>query len=346
MAKTLIFSDLHAHAWGEFSEPIETRFGVMNSRLYDAVHVIDTLRAYARKHDIRRVIFGGDLFHRRRLIDVPVFNAVAAAIHRLSRVVDKLYVLAGNHDLTRKDGSECALLALDKFPRVKVVDKPVAIDDFGLIPYIAEREDFIRALDGLGNVPALVIHQGVDGAVTGPIEYQPLEPITLADLPDVPVFSGHYHTPQSLGPRFSYIGAPLALVRGDPACNRGAVVVDSAYQMRRIRYHGPRFMVVDGREALSDDVKGAFVDLLVDTSIDVPRVTAELKDRGARAINVQYQAEETKAHARTKVKVRKGKLPTVEALCDAYVEQSDTELDTAKLKQLGKLALEKAEVTG
>ena len=217
----LVFSDLHAHDWTLFGGITKYRGHAINARLADAAKVIDWVRRKAQKHDVRRVLFLGDLFHKKCLIDVRVFGVVAEALYRLAEAFP-LTVLAGNHDLTRRSAEgqfsdEHALAALGGHPRIQVVDQPTLVDGLGMVPYAADRDTVLRGVETCisAGATALALHAGVAGAVTGPVEYQPFEPVTTDDLPNVPIVSGHYHLPQVVGGRVTYIGAPLELVRGD-----------------------------------------------------------------------------------------------------------------------------------
>jgi metallophosphoesterase superfamily enzyme len=58
--KTLIFSDLHAHNYREFSE-IDI-MGI-NSRLGDCVRVLVYLKMFCEEQHIDRIVFTGDVFH-------------------------------------------------------------------------------------------------------------------------------------------------------------------------------------------------------------------------------------------------------------------------------------------
>ena len=71
--KYLIFSDLHAHNYREFSEIDPT--GV-NSRLLDCVEVLGEIQKYANSQGIEKVIFCGDLFHLKNNIDSRVIKII------------------------------------------------------------------------------------------------------------------------------------------------------------------------------------------------------------------------------------------------------------------------------
>lgn len=355
MTKAIIFSDLHAHPWQEFHTLVDYRGEKVNSRLADAAKVIDHICRYAKKKGIGYVFFAGDLFHQRRVITVPTFNVISRAIWRLARSVKAVYLLAGNHDLVRQSSmgsfsSEHALLALSKYRGVRVIDQPTAVLDgtVAMIPYAHDRETIVRGINETSLAYCRIMHAGVAGAKTGAIEFQPLEPIIMDDVsPPVPTYSGHYHTPQKLCSYFEYVGAPLEIVRGEGASiarGFGVFDIDDPKRLRRVRHKGPRFSAVTTDDEEYEDVDGNFVDLLI-RSVGIPVDTEvnTLLEMGAKAVNVVYDLPTAGKVSRLKVTKKKGKLPSLGAMCNAYASEADRKLDVRRLKDLARTALEEAE---
>jgi DNA repair exonuclease SbcCD nuclease subunit len=353
----LIFSDMHAHAWGEFSSLIKYRGQLLNSRLVDAAKVIDWVGRCCEERSITEVIFGGDLFHRKRMIDVPVFNVVAAALWRLAKKVKQVTLMAGNHDLTRRSAEgnfsdEHALYALGGHPRITVIDRPVVVcGGLGLVPYGSDRDTILAGVETCikAGARALMMHAGVAGAVTGPVEFQPYEPVTVDDLPgDMVIYSGHYHMPQCVQNRVTYIGAPLELVRGDGKGQRGAVVIggDDFSAMERLSYRkGPRFLTRHANDLKHiEQVAGNFVDLhIACAGGESEKAIQILQEAGARAVHPVFVAAPAAVTARMPVKVTPGSLPTVEKLCRQLIKQADDTLDSRVLWQLAQEALHDAD---
>jgi DNA repair exonuclease SbcCD nuclease subunit len=117
----LFFSDIHFHNFRNHSRVLDT--GV-NSRLDNAVRVVDYLRDYCVLNGVRHVLFGGDLFHERGRLDTEVFNAARQACKRLSQVAD-LYLVVGNHDQSPVNEREHALESFRDF--AVVIDAPTEI---------------------------------------------------------------------------------------------------------------------------------------------------------------------------------------------------------------------------
>lgn len=356
--RAVIFSDLHGHLWSEFGQPQRWAGQLLNGRLVDALRVLKAIRQYCEVEGISLVFFLGDLFHRKRLIDVITFNAIADGMRRLASVVDALYILPGNHDLvTRSAGvfsEQHALRALDVYPRIHVIDEPTVIDtgvaSMGMVPYSSERDTTLYGVESVleGGADALLLHVGIDGATTGAVEFRPREPLELGDLPsDTPTYSGHYHTPQKVG-HVVYVGSPMELVRGEPHMDhRGflEVYLDRPADYDRVPIETPRFKTL-GSKSGAAAARGHFVDLVLKTEKDAERVE-ELTKRFAKArfVNVVYDLKPRSKKARLKVKLQHGRLPSVGDLCDAWADSAE-KLDVhevVKLKHIARQALQQAE---
>jgi DNA repair exonuclease SbcCD nuclease subunit len=358
-ARVVLCSDLHCHAWSEFSTIVEYRGEKLNSRLVDSLQVIDRIIDYAEKHHPRHVIFCGDLFHRKRLIDVPVFNAVADAVRRLAERVYLLTILVGNHDQVRRSAAgefsrEHALDSFGSYDNVHVVDQPHVMPDcdIGLVPYADDVDTIKQGIAAVRKSKILVMHAGVSGAYTGAIEHQPLEPLSVGDLPKVPIFSGHYHRPQVIerrGAPVVYVGAPMEFVRGDGHdANRGFIVLDTSKPLdfRREKIKAPRFvsLKVSDAQMRNTDVRGNFVDVLLDGGLaTADNMTALLLHHGARAVNPIPYREPVKKAARLKVRKGDGGLPSVRDLIDAVVRRAPADLDRDKLTAIAREVLQEVE---
>jgi DNA repair exonuclease SbcCD nuclease subunit len=352
--KVVLLADLHAHTWADFCTIVPYRSQKLNSRLVDALRVLDDVRRYARENSVELVIVAGDLFHRRRLIDVAVFNAVAAALHRLTRVAE-VWLLVGNHDQACRSwggvfSGEHALSALGCYRRVRIFDRPTVCDGVGLVPYADDRQTLLKGLDKVQKARLLVMHAGVAGAKTGALEMQPFEPIAVGDLPKLPIYSGHYHWPHQLYqrnqaiPDVVYAGSPMELARNDGhAAWRGFCVVDPEHPRRwgRVSLKTPGFYAVgsDGLEKALESLVGHFVDLRLARRKDSPaKLERKLLKAGVRAVNVLPYVEPTKERLRLRVKRETG-LPSLAALCKAYVKIAPVALDRKRLQRILKRLL-------
>lgn len=359
--RVALFADLHAHPWSDFSALVEyDRGGVklqVNSRLLDAIGVIDTITAFCRKRSVGAVIMAGDLYHRKRYLDAVTFNLVTEAMWRLAGQVSRVIVLAGNHDQGDREGGPFAnsIWALAGHRRVTVLAQPAVVDLGGvawhLCPYVRDADALKRALEEADAAGAQchVLHAGIDGASVGDIEYRPREPLTEGDLPARPVYSGHYHRPQTLPGGAVYVGSPLETTRGDGYHpQRGFLYFPSSAdpsRYRRVAIRGPRFVRYVAGEAVPD-VRGAFVDLVVRSrEVDVPRERRRLLRAGARAVSApHYQLSVEAQEPRLRVAKPGGRvLPSLQDLTRAYVDaMAPAGLSRETLMEIAQTALESA----
>lgn len=339
MARVLLFADLHAHGYKEFSVPVEYRGVILPSRLVDALKVLRAADRSIEASNVSAVVFAGDLFHRKGIVDVPVYGAVAEALWRLSKKAP-LYLIPGNHDLVTE--LQHAISPFRRYRGVKVIDKAQVVPELGMlgcIPYTTSRDSFLISLAALRRekMKWIVAHVGIAGAVSG-LGFQPAEEIQLDDIPDLPFYSGHYHKPQSLrqSPPVEYIGAPLEIRRGDGKAQRGYLLIDTDEpdKFTRVFLPHPRFVqVLNGK---FNGAKNNFVDVLIDEDADLTEVYTAYMSAGARGVNLVPLPRKPLAHLRLKVGHKKGSFPTLDELIDAYVDHAVTNLDRDKLKEYGR----------
>jgi DNA repair exonuclease SbcCD nuclease subunit len=172
--KILAFSDLHAHTHKAFSSSA----GGVNSRLSDALHVLDQVKELSQ--DVDAILFGGDLFH----VSPPppeVFNLV---FDKLEHIVEdkRVIMIPGNHDLRRKflDRQEdVPFLQVKRFgSNVRIVGTEGVKDEITLfspdeksvtiaaVPY-GKLQDNIQTIESLKPADILLLHQDVAGAKLG-----------------------------------------------------------------------------------------------------------------------------------------------------------------------------------
>jgi len=346
VAKVIIFSDLHAHQWQEFSTLVDYRGEKINSRLAAVAGVIDRVGRYAKEHGVCIVCFAGDLFHRKRLIDVPVFNVIAQAIHRLSQNVSELLLVVGNHDLVRRSAhgvfsEEHALSALGRYSNVTILDRPWLFRGIGVVPYADDLATIKAGIKEVKGASWLILHAGIHGAHTGAVEYQPLEPLGVDDLPGVPIYSGHYHRPQKIArdgcPPVVYVGAPFEFVRGDGhSRHRGFIVVDTdnPEQYQRVRIPGPQFVTMNVAAFSDEEAAGNYVDLTLDDKSSPDKWAKRLAKAGVAGFNIVPYREPERPRPRLKTKAKRGEgLPSISELCESYADNVKG-LSKIKLKQV------------
>ena len=316
--KIAIFSDLHVHAWSEHSRDDAG----IPSRLRHCVSVLRSVREYCTTHRIWRVVFGGDLFHKRGVLYTLPYNLVVEEFAEWRRLGLTLYANVGNHDAADKLGKVHALQALASAGLLVTVgddgwsnwsfsdpDGHEVRDDDDVrvtaVAYCSGADELRRRTDAAllaraehpeSRFTVGLFHHGFRGARVGTsLEYQIKEdadPDEYAKSFDV-MFSGHYHAHQEIGTRGNawYVGSPMEFVRGETS-PKGFLVLDTAEaEIERVDLDLPRFVKLSGAEIADPDfdvdghVRGNFVDVVFE-ELPVPwdDVDATLRKLGAEGV--------------------------------------------------------------
>lgn len=232
--KIACFADVHANLFEEFADK-SPKYG--NTRLKDILHCLYRIHHYCLHHDIKVVLFAGDMFHKRVLVNTLVENLVYDRIKAMNDDGLFIYMIPGNHDqVDDTDYPQHSLHIFDSLNNIFVADEgerlnPYAIKDeeangnvyiypapfsknTKMIKELIKKHADSFSSNSRYDCGILLGHMGIDGASTGKSSY-PLEgAFTLDDLyPDVFNFGifGHYHKRQHLGgiKNYFYVGAPL-----------------------------------------------------------------------------------------------------------------------------------------
>jgi DNA repair exonuclease SbcCD nuclease subunit len=285
-----IFSDLHVHDWQEHS--------VDHSRLHHGVSVLRQVRAYAVEHDIKNVLFCGDLFHKRGVLYTLPYNLVVAELAAWRAAGLWLWANVGNHDAADRLAKIHALQALASAGLLRTVNDDgwaswtlvKGKDGDGItvtaVAYCSEAAELRRRTDvALASVDRQtrvgrdfhvgLFHHGFKGARVGTsLEYVVKEDADANEYakPFDVMFSGHYHAHQEIGSQGNawYVGSPMEFVRGETS-PKGFLVLDTEEaEIERVDIDLPRFVRLTGEEIADEDfdvrehVKGNYVDVVFD----------------------------------------------------------------------------------
>lgn len=265
MFRFLAFSDLHAHSfkYGAKQVKVDHWKGVYNSRLVDALHVLDEVRQYAMNHRIDHVVFGGDLFHRRQIVHTDALNLVGFKLRQFDPIM--LHMLLGNHDMGDRHGFVHHLnpfAHMSDYIRVHDTVGITTLSDYynvGIItvPYTDDLEEAKRRLTIAGEladtsqhkINILLAHLGMQGAKVGS-DYVLVQDTDISSL-DVPhdkfdlCLFGHYHQHQQLFSNGWYIGATHEHNWGDSGGKRGFLDItldQGKIDIQRIETSAPKFV--------------------------------------------------------------------------------------------------------
>lgn len=289
MSRTPIayFADLHMHEHEAFA----TDRDGFNSRLLDCADAALAVARHAKKIGAKSVLFGGDWFHSRRKISVPVLHISEATLKAIRAMGLDVYALLGNHDLSL-DGRANSIFGQ---PFTNVFSQPdvYEIDGWkvGIIPWTDNPDDVAKVLRKKADFYAG--HFGVEGARVGPSDFEMpghIDEKTLK-LTNNPVLLGHYHKPQAIeGTSAMYVGSPLQLSWGEAGENKRFLVVSAGSRTVRVSSvdlpEFPRFERV--AEADLDKCRPQdFVEVIVRRAEDVKRARNKVRlTRGEAGANI------------------------------------------------------------
>lgn len=220
MSKVIIVGDLH--------------FGVKN---FDGIvfeeqkQFFVALIEYAKQNNISKIIFCGDFFDNRRVIDINFLHRIKNEI--LSLFTDDLQgiTVLGNHDIYFKNKRSVNSLKFIETENFKVVETPseykIGQKTFALIPWVLPGENLetfhsdyvvghfeIRNFEMIKNV--FDEHSRFD------------ENLLKTIYPNAKkIFSGHYHI-KSSNNFINFVGTPYQINWGDFDTERGFFVLDTA----------------------------------------------------------------------------------------------------------------------
>jgi DNA repair exonuclease SbcCD nuclease subunit len=169
--------------------------------------LFDDIRDYAIKHKIKYLIIAGDLYHTRKSLNQKVIDTSLQIMHNLKNVFEKIYIIAGNHDLYFNESMEiCSLSLFYGMDHVKVIKEPYYLDNITLLPWLFNKE----ILKNKEQNDILIGHFEINGITlnaSGTIAegYN----LNLSDFSDFNlVLSGHFHKPGKYG-NIVYLGSPF-----------------------------------------------------------------------------------------------------------------------------------------
>ncbi len=172
--------------------------------LTEATLLLEFIREQARKHKVDFIEFLGDLMHTHAVIRVEVLDFWAKAFKDLSSEF-AIFALVGNHDQPGSKEKEQAMNALNIFQTeiVQIINKPTIINKIAYIPYMSDKEAFIKATQDLysqGATKLLVAHQNFTVPLYSDMIDQNL-------VPQEAIITGHIHEQRQIGKTFQ-VGTP------------------------------------------------------------------------------------------------------------------------------------------
>lgn len=315
MKPYLLTSDIHFHAWDQFSTVEECG---TNSRL--GILLDEFLKAYkfaADTYDTKRAFCAGDIFHQRGKIAPSVLNPVNDCFSTIKREFKiETRVIPGNHDLETNEA--CGIGDMTRAIRdIEVASYTVPtftnLEDGNrviMIPWQATTEQLLAQMRRITasridlNKADLIIHAPLDGVLRG-VPSHGLTPKVLLDAcPARRIFCGHYHNHIGFDDRVYSIGALTHQTWGDIGTKAGYLMVFED-RVEHFETDAPKFIDITDEDPddVPELVRGNYVRTTLDdpTNDDVAMVRSALTSYGAAGVLVK--AIQTKSMTSRRVAV-------------------------------------------
>jgi len=178
----------------------------------------------AQEEKVSIVIFMGDQYHQHAIVNSYCIEFWKRWLEELTGLGKEVVLLVGNHDQVSPSCNYPHALLAHSGKNLHTIDKPsVIFPGLGLMPYCYNPPEFLKGAQGLLNsfkgVHTLFCHQTMAGAKYESGFYAN-DSVDVSDLPFKHIISGHIHTPQAIGSRVLYVGAPRWRTLSDAGSNR------------------------------------------------------------------------------------------------------------------------------
>lgn len=211
----LLFSDLH-----------------LSPRTYDTcMQVLRRVHSEAVQRNVT-VGFLGDFFdkvHSQGTLPVNILNELMRFFETEWSV--PMVMIPGNHDYFDAAETEHGLTPFAYASRhIRVLDEPTVIDRQLWVPWRRSPEKIAAILREHDDVDVIFGHFDIIGFKMSQTRLS-TEGVQSSDFPaDIPVYSGHYHTPQVHG-NIRYLGSPYQLTLSEAEDRKALVVLEPTGQV-------------------------------------------------------------------------------------------------------------------
>ena len=283
----------------------------------------------------------GDLFDTHAVMRVEVLNAWVRFLEDAHRL-GEIYLMVGNHDKAGPSNHEHALVGLDRFERVHIVDRAAYFRDVALLPYYHTEAEFKAAVETVSPYSQfLCCHNTFDGAQYENGFYDPngfsLETVARFKT----VICGHVHKAQQLA-NVVYVGSPYDAGFQDAGEIKGLHLFDTETgEFKRIRAPLPHYQVLEfsSPDAFLENFEGQASGAPDDhykAVVHGDRASISMMATDDRFVSLKSRFKLSLAPAFTAEAPRQGaivqKAVTLDGMVDTYISDvMETSLDKARL---------------
>lgn len=307
----LLFSDLHLS-----KSTYETCMKVLR-RVHEEA---DTLGC--------TVGFLGDFFdkvHSRGTLPVNILNELMRFFEKEWHV--PMVMIPGNHDYFDAAETEHGLTPFAYASKhITIYDEPVVINRQLWVPWRRNVSDIKEILAQHRDVDVIFGHFDIVGFKMSASRIS-TEGVGVSSFPStVPVYSGHYHTPQTHG-NIRYLGSPYQLTLAEAEDKKALILLDEQFAVKEtipidIGKHQYKWTANELLERNSELKEGDVVSVMHSTGID--QIVQNLKDKGVN-VSVKRELKEVKTriddtHQMTPTKLLEeyAKLNCIDLTSNAY----------------------------
>lgn len=159
--------------------------------LDDCRALIELVRTVCKDEKVNEVLFLGDLYNTHNVMRVEVLNFWKTAFDALTQDKLNVWALVGNHDYAGEGLLIHSMMAHQD--QIKVVNGPMSLaPNVLMLPYMADKEQFLKVCHKNRDMQTLICHQTFSGATYDNGMYAP-DGIDPADIPQTTVIGGHVH---------------------------------------------------------------------------------------------------------------------------------------------------------
>jgi len=260
MEKILFFTDLHTHNHKK-----------NNFFVYLSYQILNEILQYSIKNEIKKVVFGGDLFENRTVVYTEYLTSIKAIFKKFNDNNIDLIFVVGNHDMPYKNNTSNNILEMfEEFGKMVAGDELTKIDVIEnvdiYIQNFSENFDKSFPVKETNNKKILFSHLDIIGfnydngfpSETG-FKINDFENFDI-------VFNGHYHTHQKRK-NIIFAGSPYQYKRDslEKSCGFYEITLNNGnieYNRISLDYMLPKITTINLSENIStlEDIDFSNVD--------------------------------------------------------------------------------------
>jgi len=217
---------------------------------------IPTVKEHYKPGDI--LIHCGDVYDNRQSINLLVLHKTLSLFESFTKLFeDGVYVIAGNHDIMRKNSNDiCSLDSLKYIPGVNIHKEPITLKtnyaDCLLMPWRKSEADESVVVNG-SNADYLFCHTTIMGAKFDKYRHSGAGIDSTECKQFKKVYTGHIHTSQDYK-NICYVGNPYQMTRSDTNNMKGFRCLDleSGKELFFENTYSPKFVKIYVNKALEN----------------------------------------------------------------------------------------------